>query len=210
MHREAALPTPQRPHAPATPPSAQPSVVRALPVGGVLGEATPDVRGHYTLGQVLGKGAFATTRLARPKGECVASLAAVKSIHKKRLRSAFEVEATRREVAIMRRLSGQSDTCDGVVRLYGAFEDAVHVHVAMELCEGGELFDAICRRGFYSEACAAALLGKLLATLQYCHAHGIVHRDLKPENLLLSAFVAGGMDGGAIEKEGGREEGREQ
>lgn len=59
------------------------------------------------------------------------------------------------------------------------------VHLALELCSGGELFDSLTKRGHYSEACAAALLKTVVETVAACHEKGIVHRDLKPENLLL-------------------------
>jgi serine/threonine protein kinase len=45
-----------------------------------------------------------------------------------------------------------------VVTLRGAFEDKHHVHLVMELCSGGELFDRILEKGHYTERDAAALL----------------------------------------------------
>ncbi|CAI5950168.1 unnamed protein product [Closterium sp. NIES-65] len=61
-----------------------------------------------------------------------------------------------------------------------------HVHVAMELCEGGDLFDRVASHGRLSEPSAARIFRSLMLALQHCHSHTIVHRDVKPEIILLS------------------------
>jgi calcium-dependent protein kinase len=65
-----------------------------------------------------------------------------------------------------------------------AYEDAVAVHVVMELCSGGELFDRIVRRGHYTEKQAAELARLIVGVVEACHSLGVMHRDLKPENFL--------------------------
>lgn len=59
------------------------------------------------------------------------------------------------------------------------------VHIIMELCEGGELFDRIVERKYYTERQAARVIRQVVEVLEAIHSKGLVHRDLKPENTLL-------------------------
>ena len=56
---------------------------------------------------------------------------------------------------------------------------------------GGELFEDIVAREFYSEADASHCIQQILESVSHCHTNGIVHRDLKPENLLLASKAKG-------------------
>ena len=61
---------------------------------------------------------------------------------------------------------------------------------AMNWCSrrvtGGELFEDIVAREFYSEADASQCMQQILESVSYCHSHNIVHRDLKvPTSRLL-------------------------
>ncbi|KAG0485506.1 hypothetical protein HPP92_009585 [Vanilla planifolia] len=73
-----------------------------------------------------------------------------------------------------------------VVILKDTYEDDNAVHLVMELCEGGELFDRIVARGHYTERAAAAVTKTIVEVVQVCHKHGVMHRDLKPENFLFA------------------------
>ena len=70
------------------------------------------------------------------------------------------------------------------------YEDANFVHIVMELCVGGELFDSIVESGSYTERKAAACFRKMVDMLHHCHELGVMHRDLKPENFLLTSKTA--------------------
>ncbi|CAL9070967.1 unnamed protein product [Musa textilis] len=137
-----------------------------------------DIGSRYELGQVLGRGEFGVTYLCTDKatGEHLAC----KSISKKKLRTAVDIEDVRREVEIMRHLPAHSN----IVNLKDTYEDDGAVHLVMELCEGGELFDRIVARGHYTERAAAAVTRTIIEVIQVCHKHGVMHRDLKPENFL--------------------------
>lgn len=44
---------------------------------------------------------------------------------------------------------------------------------------GGELFEDIVAREFYSEADASHCIQQILESVNHCHQNGVVHRDLK-------------------------------
>lgn len=70
------------------------------------------------------------------------------------------------------------------MKLYEYFEDDQNYYVITELCTGGEMFDKIIEKEFYTEAEAAFVFRQFMMGINYCHSKGIVHRDLKPENFL--------------------------
>ncbi|KAG9144781.1 hypothetical protein Leryth_017254 [Lithospermum erythrorhizon] len=145
----------------------------------VLGHKTPNIRDLYTLGRKLGQGQFGTTYLCTDNSSGVDY--ACKSIAKRKLISKEDVEDVRREIQIMHHLAGQKN----IVMIKGAYEDPLYVHIVMELCGGGELFDRIIQRGHYSERKAAELTKIIVGVVEACHSLGVMHRDLKPENFLL-------------------------
>ncbi|OAY66327.1 Calcium-dependent protein kinase 30 [Ananas comosus] len=149
-----------------------------VPLGG--GGHRSRVGDKYVLGRELGRGEFGVTYLCTDR-ETREALAC-KSISKRKLRTAVDVEDVRREVAIMSALPDHPN----VVRLRAAYEDADAVHLVMELCEGGELFDRIVARGHYTERAAAAVARTVAEVVRMCHENGVVHRDLKPENFLFA------------------------
>ncbi|CAJ2664473.1 unnamed protein product [Trifolium pratense] len=134
----------------------------------------------YVLGRELGRGEFGITYLCTDK-ETKEELAC-KSISKRKLRTAVDVEDVRREAAIMATLPEHPN----VVKLKATYEDDENVHLVMELCEGGELFDRIVARGHYSERAAAHVARTIAEVVRMCHVNGVMHRDLKPENFLFA------------------------
>ncbi|KAG6488874.1 calcium-dependent protein kinase 16-like [Zingiber officinale] len=134
----------------------------------------------YALDRELGRGEFGVTYLCMDRD--TRELLACKSISKRKLRTSVDVEDVRREVTIMRHLPRSPS----IVSLREALEDDGAVHLVMELCEGGELFDRIVARGHYSERAAAVVMRTIVEVVQLCHKHGVIHRDLKPENFLFA------------------------
>ncbi|KAK3124493.1 hypothetical protein QOZ80_7BG0587370 [Eleusine coracana subsp. coracana] len=149
-----------------------------LLVGSVLKRNSERLKDLYTLGKKLGQGQFGTTYQCVEKA--TGKVFACKSIAKRKLVSEEDVEDVRREIQIMHHLSGNPN----VISIVGAYEDAVAVHLVMELCAGGELFDRIIQRGHYSEKAAAQLARVIIGVVEACHSLGVMHRDLKPENFL--------------------------
>ncbi|KAH7524980.1 hypothetical protein FEM48_Zijuj06G0176800 [Ziziphus jujuba var. spinosa] len=147
----------------------------------VLPYQTPRLRDHYLMGKKLGQGQFGTTYLCTEKS--TGSLYACKSIPKRKLLCREDYEDVWREIQIMHHLSEHPN----VVRIKGTYEDNVFVHLVMELCAGGELFDRIVQKGHYSEREAAKLIKTIVGVVEACHSLGVMHRDLKPENFLFDS-----------------------
>lgn len=72
-----------------------------------------------------------------------------------------------------------------IVKIFEAYQDNKRYFIVTELLTGGELFDQIVKRPYYSERDAAIVMRQVFQAVAYCHGMNIVHRDLKPENLLL-------------------------
>ncbi|KAG2489663.1 hypothetical protein HYH03_011775 [Edaphochlamys debaryana] len=160
-----------------------------LPVGALkvfTEDVKLDLKQDFVLGRVLGKGQFGTVRQVTERA--TGARYACKSIAKRRLCTATDVEDVRREVQIMHHLSGHPN----IVQLKDVYEDRGYVHMVEELCTGGELFDSILERGKYSERDAAGVFRSIAAVIAHCHNMGVMHRDIKPENFLLSAGGTGG------------------
>ncbi|KAF1402634.1 KCC4 kinase, partial [Thinocorus orbignyianus] len=85
----------------------------------------------------------------------------------------------RTEIGVLLRLSHPN-----IIKLKEIFETPTEISLVLELVTGGELFDRIVEKGYYSERDAADAVKQILEAVAYLHANGIVHRDLKPENLL--------------------------
>ncbi|KAL3640272.1 hypothetical protein CASFOL_015240 [Castilleja foliolosa] len=137
---------------------------------------------NYELGEEVGRGYFGYTCKAKfKKGELKGQEVAVKVITKAKMTTAIAIEDVRKEVKILRALTGH----DNLIRFYDAYEDRDNVYVVMELCEGGELLDRILSRGGkYTEDDAKTVMMQILNVVAFCHLQGVVHRDLKPENFL--------------------------
>jgi calcium-dependent protein kinase len=130
----------------------------------VLQRHTENLRDLYILGRKLGQGQFGVTYHCIEKATGLQF--ACKSIAKRKLISREDVEDVRREIHIMHHLSGHPN----IVTIKGAYEDAISVHLVMELCAGGELFDRIIQRGHYSEAKAAELTRTIVGVVETCHS----------------------------------------
>ena len=106
---------------------------------------------------------------------------AIKSIRK----SIVKVEVLKRELEILKEVNHPN-----IIRLIEIHEEKKWIHIIMELCTGGSLFDRIAAntqedKGPFPEKDAAKLVRDMLSAIAYCHdVKHIVHRDLKPENFL--------------------------
>lgn len=152
---------------------------------GAFGFAT-DFNSEYELGKRLGAGTFGTVYEATRKstGEVFAVKRMPKRFASPGVLERYFVRRIRNEVDICNHLGRSLN----VAYLYAAYEDKDNVDLVMELCSGGELWDAIkARGGAYSERDAARLVGEVLRTVAQCHSAGVLMRDVKPENFLFAS-----------------------
>ncbi|KAL7094518.1 hypothetical protein ACP275_11G108400 [Erythranthe tilingii] len=146
---------------------------------------TKNLSSKYELGEEVGRGHFGYTCKAKfKKGELKGQDVAVKVIPKVKMTTAIAIEDVRKEVKILRALTGQTN----LIQFYDAYEDQENVYIVMELCEGGELLDRILSRGGkYTEEDAKIVMMQILNVVAFFHLQGVVHRDLKPENFLFKS-----------------------
>ncbi|XP_047155378.1 CDPK-related kinase 5-like isoform X2 [Vigna umbellata] len=139
----------------------------------------------FEVGDEVGRGHFGYTCAAKfLKGQLKGQHVAVKVIPKAKMTTAIAIEDVRREVKILRALTGHKN----LIQFHDAYEDNDNVYIVMELCEGGELLDRILSRGGkYTEEDAKAVMIQILNVVAFCHLQGVVHRDLKPENFLFTS-----------------------
>eukprot|EP00331_Platyophrya_macrostoma_P010208 CAMPEP_0176429288 /NCGR_PEP_ID=MMETSP0127-20121128/13632_1 /TAXON_ID=938130 /ORGANISM="Platyophrya macrostoma, Strain WH" /LENGTH=322 /DNA_ID=CAMNT_0017811085 /DNA_START=34 /DNA_END=999 /DNA_ORIENTATION=- len=152
--------------------------------------------------RTLGIGAFSKVLVARyiPDGKKYA----VKIIAKRQILSAPSDEEKTRLAEVARREMRMLLMCDhpNIVRFHASMQTSDDLMYVTELCEGGELLDAIKRKGTIPAKAARHLAAELVSAVAYLHfgekktvpvipnaplrAVTILHRDIKPENIMLS------------------------
>ncbi|XP_077047585.1 calcium/calmodulin-dependent protein kinase type IV-like isoform X4 [Agelaius phoeniceus] len=126
----------------------------------------------YVVGPELGRGATSVVFSCQEKGTGAPYAAKI-------LKKTIDKKIVRTEIGVLLRLSHPN-----IIKLKEIFETPSEIALVLELVTGGELFDRIVERGFYSERDAANVVKQILEAVSYLHENGVVHRDLKPENLL--------------------------
>lgn len=130
----------------------------------------------YTVKKVIGNGSFGIVRRGQPIMNPGLTVA-IKSIDKLKVKK--DMHLLKREVSIL-----QSVDHPNIIKFYEMFDDAKYLHIVMEYCEGGELFEKIMEKGRINEKKAASYMEKILRAVNHLHGMGVCHRDLKPENFL--------------------------
>lgn len=130
------------------------------------------VEDFYILSSELGRGA--TSVVYRCEEKQTQKPYAIKVLKK-----TIDKKIVRTEIGVLLRLSHPN-----IIQLKEIFETDTDIALVLELVTGGELFDRIVERGYYSERDAAHVIKQILEAVAYLHENGVVHRDLKPENLL--------------------------
>lgn len=114
-----------------------------------------------------------------------APIFAVKYIHKDYAARHGKISARQLalEVTVHRHVTGHNN----IISFYQTGEDDVWRWIAMELAEGGDLFDKIEADEGVGEDIAHVYFSQLVSAVSFMHSKGVGHRDIKPENMLLTA-----------------------
>uniref|UniRef100_A0A096MDS9 calcium/calmodulin-dependent protein kinase n=1 Tax=Poecilia formosa TaxID=48698 RepID=A0A096MDS9_POEFO len=142
---------------------------------------------EYQLYEELGKGAFSVVRRCVKKSS--GQEYAAKIINTKKL-SARDHQKLEREARICRLLKHPN-----IVRLHDSISEEGFHYLVFDLVTGGELFEDIVAREYYSEADASHCISQILESVNHIHQHDIVHRDLKEEGFYATSSK---MKGAAV------------
>ncbi|KAL6545405.1 3-phosphoinositide-dependent protein kinase 2 [Orobanche gracilis] len=134
----------------------------------------------FELGKIYGVGSY--SKVVRAKKKDTGNVYAMKIMDKKFITKENKTAYVKLERIVLDQLDHP-----GVVRLFFTFQDTFSLYMALESCDGGELFDQITRKGRLSEDEARFYAAEVVDALEYIHTMGLIHRDIKPENLLLTA-----------------------
>ncbi|XP_068661992.1 3-phosphoinositide-dependent protein kinase 1-like isoform X2 [Aristolochia californica] len=134
----------------------------------------------FELGKIYGVGSY--SKVVRAKKKDTGKVYALKIMDKKFITKEKKTSYVKLERIVLDQLDHP-----GIVRLLFTFQDNYSLYMALESCEGGELFGQITRKGSLSEADARFYAAEVIDALEYIHGVGLVHRDIKPENLLLTS-----------------------
>ncbi|VDD96382.1 unnamed protein product [Enterobius vermicularis] len=163
----------------------------------IMNNTSTNFSDNYEVREELGKGAFSVVRRCIQKKtglEFAAKIINTKKLSTRdtlfsfycSLSANLDFQKLEREARICRKLQHPN-----IVRLHDNIQEEAFHYLVFDLVTGGELFEDIVAREFYSEADASHCIQQILESIAYCHQNNIVHRDLKPENLLLASKTKG-------------------
>mmetsp|Transcript_10275 Transcript_10275/g.22234 ORF Transcript_10275/g.22234 Transcript_10275/m.22234 type:complete len:1459 (+) Transcript_10275:437-4813(+) len=150
-----------------------------------------DVGSKYKISdKVVGSGGFGEVRDCYDKN--TGQIYVVKTIFKPSQDDTTKINLIRNEILLLHEAHHPN-----IVELRDLFEDDKYVHIVMERCTGGDLFDRVvaenprrlrsAAEAMKHEARTANSMRSILHVLKYLHSKGIVHRDIKPEHFLLTS-----------------------
>ena len=142
-----------------------------------------DIHKNYQFLRILGHGHFGTVREATHLSSTKHMRFAVKSIPKEKIHPRGTYSAgliyMRQELEVLRMVDHPN-----VIKCHEIYEDQRYVHIVMELCTGGDLFDRLINHGQFNEKETAQIMKQIVPAVGYLHSMNICHRDLKADNFL--------------------------
>lgn len=141
--------------------------------------------GNYHVGRALGEGATGRVRLGCHNH--TGQLVALKIVPSNFVMHGGHIaQAVRREIAVLRLIASGDSAVEGVLALHDVVKTEDATILALEYCDGGDLFDILLQHGRLPAHVARDYFTQLVKALHACHQRGVCHRDLKPENILVS------------------------
>ena len=130
------------------------------------------------------RGIFYSIKKAAPR-DSDTPIFAVKYIHKDYAARHGKISARQLalEVTVHKHVTGHNN----IISFYQTGEDEIWRWIAMELAEGGDLFDKIEADEGVGEDIAHVYFSQLIGAVSFMHSKGVGHRDIKPENMLLTS-----------------------
>ena len=111
-------------------------------------------------------------------------MVAIKFINKEHAFSAGRLRP--KQLALELNLHSSVCPHENIIKFLASGHDDAWVWMALELAEGGDLFDKIEADEGIGENIAHFYFTQLCSAISWCHGKGVAHRDIKPENMLLS------------------------
>jgi calcium-dependent protein kinase len=150
-----------------------------------------DVATKYEVSNVVvGSGGFGEVRECNDKK--TGQTHVVKTITKPTLDDTAKINLIRNEILLLHEAKHPN-----IIELKDLFEDSKYVHIVMERCTGGDLFDRVVNENparirhraeaIRHEARTASAMRSIMQVIKYLHSKVIVHRDIKPEHFLLTS-----------------------
>ncbi|KAJ0489321.1 putative protein kinase AGC-PDK1 family [Helianthus annuus] len=133
----------------------------------------------FEMGKIFGVGSY--SKVVRAKKKDTGKVYALKIMDKKFITKENKTAYVKLERIVLDQLNHP-----GIVQLHFTFQDTYSLYMALESCEGGELFDQIKRKGRLTDDETRFYAAEIVDALEYIHKLGLIHRDIKPENLLLT------------------------
>lgn len=137
--------------------------------------------GRFKLLDLLGQGAMG--KVFRAEDTTLHRLVALKALPRVFRTRNYTINA---EELIREARSAAAIEHPHVVQIYEAGEANSVFYIAMELVEGGTIYDLVRGAGPLDPQRACQISAEAAEALDYAHRLGIVHRDIKPSNLMLT------------------------
>lgn len=142
--------------------------------------------GRYQIIELLGKGGFGETYLAKDTHLPGHPLRAVKRLQTQCSDPLLFQTASRlfdTEAETLYKLGER----DGIPQLFAHFQENQEFYLVQEYIEGHDLTKEIIPGKQLSETEVTELLRGILEVLEFVHRHDVIHRDIKPANLIRRA-----------------------